>query len=291
MQISEPRTLRELLGGAMEILRAESNKITKAIFLFWLLPSVPFFIALFSFFQSIPYELLRDNPDLQPDQVPTEVIGQMVLIIPTAIMVSLFAGWGYTIMVSIAASYREGENLSVRGHAIETIKGPFWSMLAIVICTGIIGMIVMGIIGMVVRPDGGAGSAALYQLINMIVTFGMQVWIYASVPSIVHESKGPVFGVDQSIKLTKNHFMQTLGRYLAIIAMTVAVMVLLGLIGVMIMVGILGSGNSDPAAVLQSLTNFNTLFSIFLGFLPMMLALLFAMVFEPLYRTEVYFDL
>lgn len=289
MIISEPRSTKMLFSGALEILKAHSNKITRAIFVFWILPAIPLLISFFSLLELMGrLGPALNNKELLEGLTPTHA-AKIVMIIPATFLFAFFAVWGYMIMISIATRHREGEDMRLRDHAIEMIKGPMWSTIAIALCVAIAMMVMSLIIAAPIQVDT-LGSGILLNVIGILLSAAVQTYLYASIPALVHEQRGPLFGVDESLKLTKGHFKQTFVRYLAITYSTVIVILIL--IGIGGIVAISFTSQTFVAEdTFRALTDFSTQFLFFLCFLPMFIVGLFFMIFEPLFRTEVYFDL
>ena len=283
MYPAEPRTFSVLLSDSFAVLKRQSNIISRTIFFFWLLPLIPVLLVLIPLLQQWPSDVTLEN--INETTVAPELSGLLLAVLFCMVIDGIFAAIGYTIMVSIAVSDREEESMSLREHLAPILKRNVWWVILIFLCAIIAGELVSAPFDDGTQAFGGIAYLIVSTAISSIL--GMKV--YLSIPSLVLEDRGPIKAVERSWQLTNGYFWQTMGRYFAITMIGAAVIMvpfMFALVATTMVVKESGEGN-----ILGAMQDFGTMMTVFLFFLPSLILMMLVLVIEPIYRSEVFYDL
>jgi membrane-anchored glycerophosphoryl diester phosphodiesterase (GDPDase) len=279
----EPRTFGGLLSDSFAILKRNSGLISRTILFFWIVPLVPVLLITFSLIRQWPQDI--DFENLNEDSLSPEFAGLMLSALFCVAVFALFAVIGYIVMVGIAVCDREDEAPTLKELLAPIIRRNLWWVILIYVCAVIAGELVSSPFTAEGEPLGGMTYILVSTVINSIL--GMKT--YLTVPVLSLEDRGPIKAVERSWKLTNGHFWQTMGRYFAIsVTGGAAVMIpfMFGLVATTMVVK--GSGADNILTAMQDL---GTMLTIFLLFLPSFIISMLVLVIEPIYRSEVFYDL
>lgn len=279
----EPRTFGTLLSDSFAILKRHSNVISRAIFFFWLLPLIPLLLTVIPLIQQWPTNVTLENIDRT--SITPEIAGLLLAVMFCAVIEGVIAVIGYIVMVSIAVSNREDESLSLREHLAPIVKRNLWWVLLIILVALIAGELASAPF----NDDSQTFGGMTYLVVSTALSSILGMKIYLTIPTLVLEDRGPLKAVERSWQLTNGHFWQTMGRYFAITLIGATVFMVpfvFALVATTMIVKESGAGN-----ILEAMQDFGTMMTVFLCFLPSLILMMLVLVIEPIYRSEVFYDL
>jgi hypothetical protein len=283
MHPPEPRTFGTLLSDSFSILKRHSNMISRAIFFFWLLPLIPLLLTVIPLIQQWPANVTLEN--INETSVTPEIAGLLLAVLFCAVTGGIVAVAGYIVMISIAVSDREEESLRLRDHVSPIFKRHLWWVILVFICAMLAEEIALSPLEDQTQLLGGA----IYILSSLVLGSILGMKLFLTIPALVLEDRGPIKAVERSWQLTKGYFWQTMGRYFAITligAAAVMVPFMFALVATTMIVKDTGAEN-----IIGAMQDFGTMMTVFLFFLPSLILMMLVLVIEPIYRSEVFYDL
>jgi membrane-anchored glycerophosphoryl diester phosphodiesterase (GDPDase) len=278
----ESRTFGALISDSLSILKRNTGIISKTILVFWIVPLIPVLLTLIPLIQRWPADLKIETMD--ESKISPELAALIGGLFFCGVIFALMAVIGYILIVSIAVADREEVTLRLREHLSPVIKRNLWWIIIIFIAE----MIFSEIASAPVQTGEAFGGIA-YVIVSSVISSYFAVKLYAVVPALILEDAGVSRGIRRSWQLTKGLFFQTLGRYFAIAAISAAVVMVPFMFGmVAASMAVKSSGASN---IIEGMQDFGTMMTIFLFFLPSLILMMMVLVIEPIFRSEVFYDL
>jgi membrane-anchored glycerophosphoryl diester phosphodiesterase (GDPDase) len=278
----EPRTFGTLLSDSFSILKRNSGTISRAIFFFWILPLIPMLLSVVPLVQQWPKGL--DLEKVDEHTISPEIAALLVAVFLSAMIFFLFAAVGYILIMSIAIGDREEETMKLREHLPPILKRNLWWSLAIFICS----LIATELASSPFTDETAFGGIA-YVLVSTVLSSILSAKLFMTIPALLLEDRGPLRAIERSWQLTNGYFWKTLGRYLAITFVGGAVVMVPLMIALVI--ATMSAKEAGAGSLLGSMQDLGTMMTTFLLFLPTLIMTMLVLVIEPIYRSEIYYDL
>lgn len=279
----EPRTFGTLISDSFSILKRNSGLISRTILFFWIIPLIPVLLTFIPLIQQWPQNIAIDA--LSEDTLTPEFAGLLLTVFFCVVIFTLFAVIGYVIVVGIAVCDREDEAPSLRELLSPVVRRNLWWVILIYLCAIIAGEIISAPFS----TDSEAFGGVTYIIVSTVISSILGMKTYLAVPALSLEDRGPLKAIERSWKLTNGYFWQTMGRYFAVSMLGAAAAMIPFMFG-LVAVSMTVKG-SDAENILTAMQDFGTMMTIFLLFLPALIVIMLVLVIEPIFRSEVFYDL